>query len=128
MKFFLTNFLVTLGAYGLISFVYPTEATVVPRICLMWAAPILGTLAALLVTRVSFPGRALGAAALAMYTVSAIYCLFYHKQALIDTLQYVTTAYFLPGAFLALLVSIFAKYFLTQRPKKRINSSGFTER
>src|ERR1700761_8162130 len=30
MRFFLTNFLVTLSAYGLTSFVYPSEATVLP--------------------------------------------------------------------------------------------------
>jgi len=113
MRFFLTNFLVTLGAYGLTSFVYPSEATVVPRICLMWAAPVLGTLAALFVTRVSLLGRALGAEALAMYTVIGIYCLVYHQKALIDTLQYVTIAYFLPGAVSALLVGIFAKYTLS---------------
>ena len=120
MKFFLINFLVTLGAYGLISFVYPSEATVMPRFCLMWTAPILGTLAALFVTRVSFPGRALGAGALAMYTIGGVYYVVYLKQALLDTMQYVTTAYFLPGAFLALLASIFAKYILTPKPKKQI--------
>jgi len=120
MKFFLINFLVTLGAYGLVSFAYPSEATVVPRICLMWTAPILGTLAALFVTRVSFPGRALGAGALAMYAIGGLYCVVYHKQALLDTMQYITTAYFLPGAFLALLASIFAKHILTPKPKKQI--------
>ncbi len=120
MRFFLTNFLVTLGAYGLISFVYPSEATVVPRICLMWTAPILGTLAALFVTRVSFPGRALGAGALAMYSICGVYYVVYHQQALFDTMQYVTTAYFLPGAFLALLTSILAKYILTHKSKKEI--------
>jgi hypothetical protein len=128
LRFFFTNFLVTLGAYGLISFVCPSEAMVVPRICLMWAAPTLGTLAALFVTRVSFPGRALGAGALAMFSVSCIYCVVYRKQALMDTLQYVATAYFLPGAFLALLVSIFANYILSQNPKKQIVCTRFNER
>ena len=112
MKFFLTNFLVTLSAYGLIIFVYPSEAIVVPRICLMWAAPVLGTLAALLVTRISLPGRAFGAAALAIYTITGIYCVVYHQGAILDTLQYVTFAYFLPGAMLALLVGVFAKRIL----------------
>jgi hypothetical protein len=81
MKFFLTNFLVTLSAYGLIIFVYPSEAIVVPRICLMWAAPVLGTLAALLVTRISLPGHAFGAEALAIYTITGIYCVVYHQGA-----------------------------------------------
>ena len=112
MKFFLTNFLVTLSAYGLISFAYPSEAVVVPRICLMWAAPVFGTLAALLVTRVSLLGRAFGAEALAIYTVTSIYCVVYHQGAILDTLQYVTIAYFLPGAMLALLVGVFAKRIL----------------
>jgi len=48
-----------------------------------------------------------------MYTVIGIYCLVYHQKALIDTLQYVTIAYFLPGAVSALLVGIFAKYTLS---------------
>jgi hypothetical protein len=112
MRFFLVNFLVTLSAYGLTSFVYPSEARVMPRICLMWASPTLGTLAALFVTRVSLLGRALGASALAMYTVSGIYCVVYHEKAIIETLQWVTVAYFLPGAILALLVGIFAKCIL----------------
>jgi hypothetical protein len=112
MRFFLTNFLVTLSAYGLISFVYPGEATVVPRICLMWAAPVFGTLAALLVTRVSLLGRAFGAEALAIYTITSVYCVVYHQGAILDTLQYVTIVYFLPGATMALLVGVFAKRIL----------------
>jgi hypothetical protein len=112
MRFFLTNFLVTLGAYGLTTFVYPGEATVVPRICFMWSAPMLGTLAALFLTRVSLLWPALGAEALALVIVTGIYCLVYHQTALIDTLQYVTVAYFLPGAIPALLVGLFAKHLL----------------
>jgi hypothetical protein len=112
MRFFLTNFLVTLSAYGLITFVYPSESVVVPRICLMWAAPVLGTLAALVVTRVSLLGRAFGAEALAIYTMTGIYCVIYHQGAILDNLQYVTIAYFLPGATLALLVGVFAKRIL----------------
>jgi hypothetical protein len=109
MKFFLINFLVTLVAYGLTSFVYPSEGTVLPRICFIWGAPLLGTMVAWWVTRVSLLGRALGAQALAIYTVSGIYCLVYHQKAILDTLQYVTTAYFLPGAILALLGGIIGK-------------------
>lgn len=112
MRFFLTNFLVTLSAYGLISFAYPSEAIVIPRICLMWAAPILGTLAALFVTRVSLLGSAFGAEALAIYTITSIYCVVYHQGAILDTLQYVTIVYFLPGAMLALFVGVFAKRIL----------------
>jgi hypothetical protein len=112
MRFFLTNFLVTLGAYGLTSFVYPSEATALPRIILMWAAPIIGTMAALFVTRTSLLGRGLGAQALAIYAVSGIYCVVYDEKAILDTLQYVTVAYFLPGAILALLLGIFAKFFI----------------
>ena len=112
MKLFLTNFLVTLSAYGLIIFVYPSEAMVVPRICLMWAAPVLGTLAGLLVTRISLPGHAFGAEALAIYMITGIYCVVYHQGAIFDTLQYVAIAYFLPGAMLALLVGVFAKRIL----------------
>ena len=99
----------TLGAYGFTEFVYPAEATIVPRICLIWAAPVLGTLAAMLVTRVSLLGIAFGAQALAIYMVSGIYCLVYHQQAIIGTLQYVTTAYFLPGAIIALLAGVCGK-------------------
>ena len=112
MRFFLSNFLVTLGAYGLTTFVYPGEATVVPRICFMWSAPIMGTMAALFLTRVFLPWPALGAEALALVIVTGIYCLLYHQTALIDTLQYVTVAYFLPGAIPALLVGLFAKHLL----------------
>jgi hypothetical protein len=112
MRFFLTNFLVTLSAYGLISFVYPSEAMVVPRICLMWAAPVVGTLVALWVTRVSLLGRAFAAEALAIYLFTSVYCVVYHQRAILDTLQYVTIAYFLPGAMLALLVGVFAKRIL----------------
>ena len=109
MKFFLINFLVTLIAYGLVTFVYPSEGTVLPRICLIWGAPLLGTLVAWWVTKVIWPGRALGAHALAIYTLSGIYCLVYHQKAILDTLQYVTTAYFIPGAILALLGGILCK-------------------
>jgi hypothetical protein len=112
MRFFLSNFLVTLGAYGLTTFVYPVEATVVPRICFMWSAPMLGTMAALFLTRVFLPWPALGAEALALVFVTGIYCLLYHQTTLIDTLQYVTVAYFLPGAIPALLVGLFAKHLL----------------
>ena len=119
MQFFLTNFLVTLSTYGLTSFVYPSEATVVPRICLMWSAPILGTLAALFVTRISLLWPAFGAEALALFIVTSIYCVVYHQTALVDTLQYVTLAYFLPGAFLALLLGIFAKHSLNSKNKHK---------
>ena len=112
MRFFLTNFLITLSAYGVISFIYPSEATVVPRICLMWSAPTLGTLTALFVTRVSLLWLAFAAEALALFIVTGIYCVVYHQTALIDTLQYVIIAYFLPGAILALLLGIFAKHIL----------------
>jgi hypothetical protein len=112
MRFFITNFLVTLGAYGLTTFVYPGEGTVVPRICFMWSAPMLGTLAALFLTRVSLPWSAFGAEALALVIVTGIYCLVYHQTALIDTLQYVSLAYFLPGAIPALLVNLLAKHLL----------------
>ena len=115
MKFFLINFLVALIAYGLTIFVYPGEGTVLPRICLMWGAPILGTMVAWWVTRVSLLGRALGAQALAIYSVSGIYCLVDHQKAIFDTLQYVTIAYFLPGAILALLWGIFAKWGVRER-------------
>jgi hypothetical protein len=110
MRFFLTNFLVTLGTYGLTTFVYPGEATVVPRICFMWSAPILGTLAALFFTSVFLPWPAFGAEALALVVVTGIYCLINHQTALIDTLQYVTVAYFLPGAIPALLLGLFATH------------------
>jgi hypothetical protein len=109
MRFFLINFLVTLIAYGLISFVYPSEGAGLPRICLMWGSPLLGTLVAWWMTRILLPGRALGAHALAMYMVSGIYCLVYQQKAILDTVQYVTTAYFIPGAILALLGGIFCK-------------------
>src|SRR4029077_3182051 len=75
IKFFLINFLVTLIAYGLIIFVYPSEGTVLPRICLMWGAPSVGTLVAWWLTRLLLPGRALGAHALAIFTVNGIYWL-----------------------------------------------------
>jgi hypothetical protein len=85
MRFFLINFLVTLIAYGLISFVYPSEGTGLPRIWLVWGSPLLGTLVAWWVTKVLFPGRALGAHALAIYTVSGVYCLVYQQKAILDT-------------------------------------------
>ena len=109
-KFFLINFLVTLSSYGLTTFIYPSDGTVVPRICLIWIAPILGTVTAWLVTRVSLLGGALGAQALAMYTVTAIYYVVYQQKAIFDTLQYVTIAYFIPGAILALLFGICARW------------------
>jgi hypothetical protein len=109
MRFFLTNFLVTVSAYALTSFVYPSEATIVPRICLMWASPVIGMLVASILTGVALLGSAFGAQALAMYTVCGIYCLVYHEKTPIDTLEYATFAYFLPGAVVALLVGIFAK-------------------
>jgi hypothetical protein len=109
MGFFLTNFIVTLSAYAFTSFVYPSQATIVPRICLMWASPVLGVLIASLLTRVALLGSAFGAQALAMYIVSGIYCLVYHEKTPIETLQYVTTAYFLPGAAMAFLAGIFTK-------------------
>ena len=43
MRFLVTNLLVTLGAYAFTTFVYPGEVTFLPRICLMWAAPTVGT-------------------------------------------------------------------------------------
>jgi hypothetical protein len=109
MRFFLINFLVTLTAYGLTIFVYPSEGTVLPRICLIWGSPLLGTMVAWWVTRVSLLGKALGAQALAIYTVSGLYCLVHHQKAILDTLQYVTSAYFIPGAILAFLAGIFGK-------------------
>ena len=112
VKFFLTNFLVTLVVYAFAIFVYPAAGTVVPRIFLMWAAPISGTLAALLATRTSLPGQAFGAQALAMYLASGVYCLVHNREPIVDTLQYFTTAYFLPGALLALLVGISARWVL----------------
>jgi hypothetical protein len=66
MRFFLTHFVVTLSTYGLTSFLYPSEEFVIPSKYVMWAAPILGTLAALIVTRVSSLVHALGAQALAL--------------------------------------------------------------
>ena len=109
MRFFLTNFIGTLSAYAFTSFVYPSQATIVPRICLMWASPVFGTLIASLLTRVALLGSAFGAQALAMYIVNGIYCLVYHEKTPIETLQYVTTAYLLPGALLAFCTGIFAK-------------------
>jgi SNF family Na+-dependent transporter len=82
----------------------------VPRIGLMWAAPILGTLVASLVARVSLLRSALGAQALAVYTVCSIYCLVHREGKIIDTLQYVTMIYFLPGAMLALLIGLLMKW------------------
>jgi hypothetical protein len=109
MQFFLINLLVTTSVYGLTVFVYPSDATVPPRMCLMWTAPVSGTLAALWMTRKSLLGRSLGAQVLAMYAVIGIYCLVYQQKAIFDTLQYVTIAYFLPGAILALFVGVIAR-------------------
>jgi threonine/homoserine/homoserine lactone efflux protein len=75
----------------------------------MWTAPVSGTLAALWMTRKSLLGRSLGAQVLAMYAVIGIYCLVYQQKAIFDTLQYVTIAYFLPGAILALFVGVIAR-------------------
>jgi hypothetical protein len=118
LRFFLINFLVTLSAYGLTSFLYPSEGTIVPRICLMWAAPLAGMLTAIFLTGVSSLGSALGAEALAMYSVVGLYCVVYREKAPIDTLQYVTLAYFLPGAVIALLVGGFAKYTLKNAKRR----------
>jgi hypothetical protein len=119
MRFFLTNFIITLSAYAFTSFVYPSQA-IVPRICLMWASPVLGVLVASLLTRIASLGSAFGAQALAMYIVSGIYCLVYHEKTPIDTLQYVTTAYFLPGAVTAFWAGIFSKRLLgTARRRKK---------
>jgi hypothetical protein len=109
MRFFVTNLLVTLGAYAFTTFVYPGEATFLPRICLMWAAPIVGTLAAIILTRVSLAIPALGATALAMSMVSGLYCANYHVKAISETLQWFAIAYFLPGAILTLVVALLAK-------------------
>lgn len=109
--FFLTNFLVTLTVYGWTSFFYPSGA-VTPRICLVWAAPITGTLVASLVTRKSRLGHALIAEALAIYVVSGFYCLVYHERAIVETMKWVSSAYFLPGATLAFLVGLVAKRIL----------------
>ena len=109
MRFFLTNFIFTLSAYAFTSFVYPSQATIVPRICLIWASPVFGTLITSFLTRVALLGSAFGAQALAIYIVSGIYCLVYHEKAPIETLQYVTTAYFLPGAVMAFCTGIFVK-------------------
>ena len=109
MRFFLTNFIVTLSAYAFTSFVYPSQATIVPRICLLWASPVLGMLIASFLARIALLGSAFGAQALAMYIVTGIYCLVYHEKRPIDTLQYVTTAYFLPGAVMAFWAGVFAK-------------------
>jgi hypothetical protein len=109
MRFFLANFIVTLGAYAFTGFVYPSRATLMPRICLMWASPVLGMLIASFLTRVALLRSAFGAQALAMFIVTGLYCLVYHEKTPIDTLQYVTTAYFLPGAVVAFWVGLFAK-------------------
>jgi hypothetical protein len=121
MGFFLTNFIVTLSAYAFTSFVYSSQATIVPRICLIWASPVLGVLIASFSTRVALLGAAFGAQALAMYIVSGIYCLVYHEKTPLDTLQYVTIAYFLPGAAMAFSAGIFAKRVLgtAKRLKKQ---------
>jgi hypothetical protein len=109
MRFFLTNFIVNLSAYAFTSFIYPSQATTVPRICLIWASPVLGMLVASFSTRIALLGSAFGGQALAMYIVSGIYCLIYHEKAPIDTLQYVTTAYFLPGAIMGFCTGLCAK-------------------
>jgi hypothetical protein len=108
-RFFLTNLVGTMSAYGLIIFVYPDDATVLPRIFLLWAAPLFGMLAALWITRISLPGLSFGAQILAMYAVISIYCVVYPQKAIIDTLQYVTLAYFLPGAIVALIAGLIAR-------------------
>jgi hypothetical protein len=109
MRFFLINFIVTLSAYAFTSFVYPSQATIVPRICLMWACPVLGSLIAAFLTRAAWLGSAFSAQVLAMLIVTGTYCLVYHEKTPIETLLYVTTAYFLPGAVLAFFAGIFTK-------------------
>ncbi len=109
MRFFLSNFIVTLSAYAFASFVYPSQATTVPRICLIWASPVLGVLVASFLTRIALLGSAFAAQALAIYIVSGIYCLVYHEKTPIETLQYVTVAYFLPGAVLAFVAGSFTR-------------------
>jgi hypothetical protein len=109
MRFFLIDFIVTLSAYAFTSFVYPSQATIVPRICLMWTCPVLGMLIASFLTRAAWLASAFGAQVLAMYIVIGIYCLVYHEKSPIETLLYVTTAYFLPGALLALFAGVFTK-------------------
>ncbi|MBV8142958.1 MAG: hypothetical protein JOZ60_13045 [Verrucomicrobia bacterium] len=44
--------------------------------------------------------------------MTGIYCVVYDEKAIPDTLQYVTTTYFLPGAILALMVETLAKRIL----------------
>ena len=110
MRFLVTNLLVTLGAYAFTTFVYPGEAIFLPRICLMWAAPTVGTLAAIFLTRVSLALPAFGAAALAMSMVSGLYCVFFHVKAISETLQWFAIAYFLPGAILAFVIALLAKF------------------
>jgi hypothetical protein len=110
MRFLGTNLLVTLVAYAFTTFVYPGEATFLPRICLMWAAPTVGTLAAIILTRVSLALPAFGAAALAMSVVSGLYCVVFHVKAISETLQWFAIAYFLPGAILALVIALLAKF------------------
>lgn len=109
MRFFLINFIVALSAYAFTSFVYPSQATIVPRICLMWTCPVLGILVASFLTRAVRHELALGGQVMATLIVTGIYCLVYHEKTPIETLLYVTTAYFLPGAVLAFFAGIFTK-------------------
>jgi hypothetical protein len=76
----------------------------------MWAAPTVGTLAAIILTRVSLALPAFGAAALAMSVVSGLYCVVFHVKAISETLQWFAIAYFLPGAILALVIALLAKF------------------
>jgi ABC-type sugar transport system permease subunit len=78
----------------------------------MWACPVLGMLIASFLTQVTWLGSAFGAQVLAMYIVSGIYCLVYREKTPIETLQYVTTAYFLPGAVLAFFAGLVTKRML----------------
>ena len=49
------------------------------------------------------------AEALAIYAVSGFYCLVYHDKAIVETMKWVSSAYFLPGATLAFLVGLFGE-------------------
>jgi hypothetical protein len=85
----------------------------------MWASPLLGTLVALYSTGIFPLGVAFGAEALAMYSVTAFYCAVYHERKPIETLQYVTLTYFLPGAVIAFLLGSFAKWTLNYAKRLR---------
>jgi hypothetical protein len=78
----------------------------------MWAAPTVGTLAAIVLTRVSLALPAFGAAALAMSLMSGLCCVVFHVKAISETLQWFAIAYFLPGAILALVIALLAKFII----------------